>query len=154
MHVGNFCLTLVNLSHNYLIFRVIKQPILSLLFCSSARVLLSYKGSGCPGASCLFLMLVDLHACDGEEHVWENFLFALGPIQVLSFHWQHHHLNLVFYMTHYVLLWNYSLCIYTKLTSWCYFWNHTRSNSPLSFSCIITVGQCAYKWGHGLAHCV
>lgn len=86
MHVVNFYLTLVNLSHSYLIFRVIKQLILSPLFCSSARALLSYKGSKCPGASCLFLMLVALHTCDGQEHVWESLLFGLGPIQVLSFH--------------------------------------------------------------------
>lgn len=154
MHAVNFYLTLVNLSHNYLIFRVIKQTILSPLFCSSARALLSYKGSRYPGASCLFLMLVALHACDGQKQVWKCFLFGLGPIRVLSFCCQHHHLNLLFYTTCYVLLWMYSLCTYTNLTSWCYFWNHTRSNSPLSFSCIITVGQCAYKWGHGLAHCV
>lgn len=45
MHVVNFYLTLVNLSHNYLICRVIKQPILSSFFCSSAGASLSYKVS-------------------------------------------------------------------------------------------------------------
>lgn len=151
MHVVNFYLTLVNLSHNYLICRVVKQPIPSPLFCFSAWALLFHKSSRCPGASCLFLLLVALHTYDGQEHVWESLLFGLGPIQVLSFHWQHQ--NFLFYTMHYVFLWIYSLCTHTNLTSWCYFWNHTRSNSPLGFSCIITVGQCAYKWGHGLAHC-
>ena len=45
MHVVNFYLTLLNLSHNYLICRVVKQPVLSLLFYSSARGLLAHERS-------------------------------------------------------------------------------------------------------------
>ncbi|OPJ85306.1 hypothetical protein AV530_011747 [Patagioenas fasciata monilis] len=33
----------------------------------------------CPGASCLSLLLVALHTCDGLEHVWESLLFGQGP---------------------------------------------------------------------------
>lgn len=79
MRVVNFYLTLPNLSHNYLICRVIKQPVLSLLFDSSARGLLAHEPSRCPGASCLSLLLVALHTCDGLEHVWESLLVWGGP---------------------------------------------------------------------------
>lgn len=45
MHVVNFYLTLLNLSHSYLICRVIKQPIHSLFFYSSTRNLVANECS-------------------------------------------------------------------------------------------------------------
>lgn len=79
MHVVNFYLTLLNLSHNYLICRVTEQSIFSLLFYSSDSSLLAHEGSRCLGTSWLSLLLVALHASDGLEHVWESLLSGQGP---------------------------------------------------------------------------
>lgn len=86
MHVGKFYLTLLNLSHNYLICGVIEELILSLLF-----LLLSQRSAnpqGWSGSSCLALLLVALHTCDTVEHVWESLLCCLArdPVQVPGLH--------------------------------------------------------------------
>lgn len=70
----NFYLTLLNLSHSFLIcgVMVFKWPVLFLpcpLLCQKTTEI--HEDTQYPGVSCFSLLLVALRIRDGLEHVWE-----------------------------------------------------------------------------------